>query len=225
MRPVRQMRSVARKPAAAMWMAGAFSAALFAAAVALLMLGINRHGVVAAVKSSARAAFVFFWLAYAGGGLSTLFGPYFAGLARRRREFGLAFAAALSVHLTLVAVLFRVSLRPPIGDAGIVYFGIGALWTYALALLSIERVRRLLRPSVWQFVRSAGMEYITLLFVLDFVIHPIRNGFNSTIAYAPFAALVIIGPLLRWAGLVQGWRRRLAASSGTGLGRISPKEY
>jgi hypothetical protein len=208
-----------------MWMAGAFFAALFAAAAALLVGGINRHGVVAGVRTSARVAFVFFWLAYAGGGLATLFAPHFAGLARLRREFGLGFAAALSVHLVLVAVLFLVSLQPPIGDVGIVHFGIGALWTYALAVLSIERVRRVLQPSLWQLASGAGMEYIMLLFALDLLVHPIRSGFDPPIAYVPFAALVIIGPLLRWAGLLQGCRRRLAASSGAGLGRISPKEY
>jgi hypothetical protein len=200
--------------AGAIWMGGAFSTAATVAVAALLASGFHYRGVVAAVTLSARVAFVFFLAAYTGGALAAAFGSNFAALARRRREFGLAFAAALAVHLTCVAVLFRISLARPIGNAGIVYFGLGAWWTYALAACSIERVRRVLPPRVWRIMRGIGMEYIAWLFILDFVVGPIRNGFNHPLDYAPFAALAILAPLLRWTVLLQRWRvkRRLSRS-------------
>jgi hypothetical protein len=200
------------KSDAALWMGGALFAALAVAAVALMALGTDRHGVAAAVTATARVAFVFFWLASAGSAIAALFGPRGGGLGRHGRESGLAFAAALSVHLALVGWLFRIALRQPLGDAGIVYFGIGALWTYALALCSIARVRRVVPPPIWRLLSSVGIEYISLLFFLDFVVHPLRNGFGHPLEYAPFSFLAVAGPLLRWTAAVWRWRaKRLAA--------------
>jgi hypothetical protein len=213
--PAPRCRSACRKDgrhevmhrfAPAIWMGSAFSAAAAVAAVVLWACGLNYHGVSVAVTSSARVAFLFFWLAYAGGALARLCGPNLARFSGLSREFGLAFVAALSVHLLLVAVLFRISSRPPMGNAGILYFGIGASWTYAIALCSIELIRGGLRPAIWRAMSSIGIEYIELLFVLDFVVHPIRNGFSHPLEYAPFSALVIIGPLLRWTVAVKRWR-------------------
>ena len=51
---------------------------------------------------TARWSFLFFWMAYAGRAMATLFGPGFAPLARRGREFGLAYAAAMLTHVGLL---------------------------------------------------------------------------------------------------------------------------
>lgn len=200
------------KSGAAIWMGGAFFAALAVAAAALVAPGTERQGVLAAVTATARLAFAFFWLSYAGKAIATLFGPRGEGLATRGRAFGLAFAAALSVHLALVGWLFRISLRQPLGGAGIVYFGIGALWTYALVLGSTEKVRRTLHPLTWRIASGVGVEYIYLLFFLDFVVHPIRNGFGHPLEYAPFSFLVIAGPVLRWTAMIRRWRARHCAT-------------
>jgi hypothetical protein len=198
---------------AAIWMGGALFAALAVAAAALIALGTERHGVEVAVTSAARVAFIFFWFAYTGGAIARFWG---GELGRRGREFGLAFAAALSVHLALVGWLFRISLHQPIGDTGIVYFGTGALWTYALALCSLPKVRRILPPLMWRIISGIGMEYIAWLFFLDFVVNPLRNGFPHPLEYAPFSFLIVAGPVLRWTATVQRWRaKRLAARSAT----------
>ena len=195
-----------RKFAPVAWMAGASAAGIAVAAAAAGAFGLHYEAVVAAVRGSARVAFGFFWLAYAGGAPTALFGDAFAGLVARRREFGLAFAAALAVHLSLVAVLFRISSRQPISNAGIAYFGAGALLTYLLAIASIARVRRALPEQVWRLMSSIGMEYILFLFLLDLVVHPLRDGFGNPLDYAPFSLLAILAPLLRWTAIVQ--RRR-----------------
>ena len=116
----------------AAWVIGGGCAATAAAAVALAAQGTGQTGIAMAVAWAARVAFVFFWLAYAGRAVSVLFGPTFRFMANRGRAFGLAFAAALLVHLALVAMLFEISPQRPIGAAGIAYFGIGALWVYSL---------------------------------------------------------------------------------------------
>jgi hypothetical protein len=199
-----------RKPSVAAWMGGAFCAALGVGLVALALLGRGGQGVTFATESVARVAFVFFWLVYTGGALAALFGPRFASLARHRREFGLAFAAALLVHLAFVAWLFHISYRPPVSHAVIFYFGIGALWAYALAICSVERLRELIGPAAWRLFNAAGLEYIALLFLRDFVLLPYQYGTSHPLYYAPFSILSVSGPVLRWLALVLGrlqhWR-------------------
>ena len=90
-------------PVAAVWMGSAFCAALGLAALALAALGPGVHGTIVALQVTARFSFLLFWLAYAAGAMTTLFGPAFEPLKRRGREFGLAFASAHLVHLGLVA--------------------------------------------------------------------------------------------------------------------------
>jgi len=104
-----------------------------------------------------RVAFLFFWPAYAGGAAARLFGPALSGLARHGREFGLAFAAALSVHLALVLWLFLISAHPPVGPAVIVTFGLGALWLYALAAASLIPVGQVPSPKALRIFRTAGL--------------------------------------------------------------------
>jgi hypothetical protein len=182
-------------------------AALAAVAVGFAVLAHFGHGVrgvTIATQSVARLAFAFFWLAYVGGGLAALFGPAFESLARHRRELGLAFAAALAVHLTLVAWLFHISYYPPVPNDVILWFGIGALWVYALALGSVERVRQLFDAGRWRVFTALGMEYVAYLFFRDFVLLPLQYGARHPLFYAPFSILIILGPVLRWGPTV--WR-------------------
>jgi hypothetical protein len=197
-----------RKLGPAAWMGGAFCVALVTGLVALALLGTGARGVAFATESVARVTFVFFWLAYVGAALPTLFGSRFDALARHGREFGLAFAAALLVHLAFVAWLFDISIRPPVSDSVIMYFGIGALWTYALALGSMKRLRDLLGPTLWRIFSSVGLEYIAFLFFRDFVLLPLHYGARYPPFYAPFSILIIAGILLRWLGILLRYHRQ-----------------
>jgi len=193
-----------RRLGLAAWVGGAFCAALAVGLVVIASLGTGWRGVTFATESVARVAFIFFWLAYTGGAFAALFGPRFEGLARHRREFGLAFAAALLVHLAFVAWLFHISYRPPVSDAVIFYFSIGALWAYALAICSVKRVRGLMGSTAWRMFSSAGLEYIAFLFFRDFVVLPLQYGTGHPLYYAPFSILSVVGPALRWLSMVLG---------------------
>jgi len=182
-------------------MGGAFCAALGMGLAVLAVLGRGGQGVTIATESVARVAFIFFWLAYTGGALAHLFGRRFESLARRRREFGLAFATALLVHLAFVAWLFHISFRPPVSDAVIFYFGIGALWTYALVLMSLPGLRERM-GATWSLFSAAGIEYVALLFLRDFVLLPLQSGTRHPLYYLPFAVLSVAGPALRWSSLL-----------------------
>lgn len=179
------------------WMAGAFLVSLLLTAIVLAVRGVEEPGTVLALRATARWCFALFWPAYAGSALAKVCGPRFAAFARHGREFGLAFAAALSVHLALVLWLIRIAAdqREPM-----IFFWSGAFCTYALALLSWPRLRDALGARWWRRYCSLAVENVALVFAADFIIEPLRAGGigDYPISYWPFAAALAAGACLRW---------------------------
>ncbi len=193
------------------WMAASMGVAL----VIVLVVGLaaapgERLGT--ALRATARWSFLLFWLASAGGALASLFGSRFQALARHGRDFGLAFASAHLVHLGLVAFLYYIAVNPP-SRSTLIFFGIAAIWTYVLAILSIKRLSARLNPRVWRIVRTLGVEYIALAFLTDFAKNLFEGSVANFIIYLPFLTLAIAGPILRLAALAKrlGEVRKLAA--------------
>jgi hypothetical protein len=75
----------------------ALATTLFLATIILVTRGAGVHGTQTALAVTARVSFLWFWAAYAGGALTTLFGPAFLQLEWHGRELGLAFAPALFI--------------------------------------------------------------------------------------------------------------------------------
>jgi hypothetical protein len=200
-----------RNPRTAVWMGAAFGLALVIAVVILVDKGTGESGIRFALRVTARWSYLWFWLAYAGGALAVLLGSNFQSLARRSREFGLAFASAHLVHVGLVLWLYYLLRRPPLTGSLLIFFSIGIFWTYLLALLSSRRLSAMLGPTLWRIVRTVGVEYIAITFLFDFARKPIY-GIRSMVFYAPFLVLAIAGPLLRLAAVVKRLEhnRRLA---------------
>ena len=182
------------------WMAASFLVGLVIVLVIRMGWGPGER-VDTALRATARWSFLLFWLASAGGALATLFGSRFQALAHRARDFGLAFASAHLAHLGVVAWLY-VSGNPPTRST-LIFFGIAAIWTYVLAILSIKRLSVRLNPRVWRTVRTLGVEYIGLAFLTDFAKLPFPGGALGVANYLPFLALAIAGPILRLAALVK----------------------
>ncbi|MGH3429996.1 MAG: hypothetical protein ACRDQZ_20910, partial [Mycobacteriales bacterium] len=152
-------------------------------------------GTQAALRITARLAFIFFWPAYAGPALAALFGRRFAALARRARAFGLSFAAALVVHLTLVAWLTWSGHAP--SRATFAIFGVGVVCAAALTLFSIPRLAARLRPAAWRVLRTVATNVLMFDFAFDFFRPPPLTSLLRLAAYAPFQALVVAGVGLR----------------------------
>jgi hypothetical protein len=188
-------------PNAARWMACAFVVAVLAAAGVLVGVGTGERGTDDGLLVTGRISFLLFWPAYAGGALVTLFGPAFQPLKRRGREFGLAFAAAHSVHVALVAWLCWIGATPATGV--FVFFGIALVCLYLLALGSIARVRRALGSLGWRVLQVFGMNYIAYAFATDFLKFRHDGGIRFIVAYLPFAALSVVGPALVFAALLR----------------------
>lgn len=195
-------------------MGAAFAANLCLAAIVLAVRGTGVHGTEAALAATARVQFVWFWAAYAGGALASLFGPAFVPLKRHGREFGLAFAAALLVHLSLVGWLCTIGAAPARGV--FIFFGTAAALTFLLAAFSFGELHTLLGPRGWRWLRIVGMNFILYAFFTDFMHNPLHGGTQRLIAYLPFTALTVLAPLLRLAA----WAARLRSTSRQG-GRTS----
>jgi hypothetical protein len=200
-RPV-EPRSIGAPPVAGYWMAAAFVVSLALAAIVLAVAGAGEHGTTLALRVTARWCFLLFWPAYAGGALARLCGLRFAVLARHGRAFGLAFAAALTVHVGLVLWLMAVAADQ---RAPMLLFWAGVACTYALALLSLPRLRGWLGPRAWRIACEGAMQYIALVFAVDFIVEPLRaDGADKyPLTYLPFVVMLVGGALLRLAAQIR----------------------
>ncbi len=147
-----------------------------------------------------------------------LFGPAFAPLALRGREFGLAFAAAHLVHIGLIVWLYQILGHSPLTGSLSIFFMVAIGWTYLLAALSFGGPAKVLGPTVWPLVRVLGMNYILLAFARDFVLSVMHADITHAkigylVDYVPFAAMSIAAPLLVVAASARRrWGMRHAAA-------------
>jgi hypothetical protein len=189
-----------------MWIGLAACSALGLAALVLATLGAGERGTYVALQATARLSFLLFWPAYVGGPLTALLGTAFQPLQLRARDLGLAFASAHLVHIGLVVWLCHIGAAPPL--ASFIVFGIATVCLYLLAVASLGGLQRALGPKTWWLLRTFALNYIALAFALDFLRYPISGSAKYLLGYLPFAALSIIGPLLRLAAFVQWVGRR-----------------
>jgi hypothetical protein len=185
------------------WIAAAFLVCLLLAATVLAVFGTGDRGTVLALRLTARWCFLLFWFAYAGGPLAKLWNVnLFAELARHGREFGLAFASALAVHVALVLWHYHIATPP---DGVMLFFWIGIFCAYLLALFSLPGVRDALGPRLWRITLALALDYIALVFAVDFIVNPLQaTGVGKyPLSYVPFAAMLVAGALLRLAAFVR----------------------
>jgi hypothetical protein len=183
------------------WMAGALLIGL--AIVLIVRIAATPGGKIGvALQATARWSFILFWLAYTGNALNVLFGARFQTIARHCRDFSLSFASAQLAHLGMVAWMLYVS-DTPFPRSSLLFFGIAVFWIYLLALLSIKSLAAALDPTLLRILRTVGVEYIALVFLVDFAKNPFQGGLVTLLTYLPFLGLAIAGPLLRFAAVAK----------------------
>jgi hypothetical protein len=189
-------------------MAAGFATEFVLACIVLACFGAAERGTDVALQVTARLSFLLFLPAYCGSAMAALFGAPFHLVRRRGREFGLAFAAAHLVHLSLVVWLCYIDAAPPLSS--FVFFGIAVVWTYLLALLSIDRLHQAVGHRAWRMLNFVGLNFIALAFAVDFMRFPIQADAKYLLGYLPFVILAIAGPGLRVSAwglqLYQNWR-------------------
>jgi hypothetical protein len=189
------------------WMLSAFAVALAVAGVTLAARGSGEEGTLLALRLTARWSFLWFWAAYTAGAWAALFGPRLRTVAARAREFGLAFAAAHLTHVALVVWLYQIAVRPP-GRGTLEFFAVAVLFTYLLALLSFRRFASRLTPRALLVIRTVGVEYILLAFLVDFAKEPFRLTVGYLLSYGAFLALCVLAYVLRVTALVRRLQTR-----------------
>jgi hypothetical protein len=203
-----------RHDPAGLWMIGALGGALALAGAILADYGAGPDGIGQAVRYTARWSFLFFWVSYVGGAMAILFGPAFAGLARQARALGLAFAAALQVHIGLVIWLGVVIGQIPLQGGLLLFFLVALLFSYLLALLSFGVGARKL-GRLWRPLLFLGTTYILIAFGRDFVLGALdqtNQHWPYVAEYLPFAVLSLIAIPLRLAAFL---RQRFGVRSAT----------
>jgi hypothetical protein len=185
-----------RKIRTAEWMGAAFVAGL-AIVVTAYTVAVPSQRLGMALRGTARWSFLWFCLATWGGALTALFGSSFQALARRGRDFGLAFASAHSVHVALVVLLLYVS-PDPFPRLQLVIFSIGVVWMYVLAAFSLSStLSGWLGQRWWKNVRTIGVEYIALAYAFEFGARILAGNRANALHYFPLFAAAAAGPVLR----------------------------
>jgi hypothetical protein len=184
-----------RSRPAKFWIGAGLAANVFLAAIILVASGAGIHGTQTALAATARVAFLWFWAAYAGGALTTLFGPAFLPIKQHGRELGLAFAAALLVHLMLVSWLCWIGAAPAVSV--FMFFGTAAGFTYLLALFSFGNLHTVLGSKGWHLLRIIAMNFILYAFLTDFMRNPLNGGVKHIVEYLPFVVMGVAAALLR----------------------------
>ena len=194
-----------------LWIASGFAVALFAAVAILLFRGLGERGIVTALVVTARLAFLLFWPVYSAGALVTLFGATFQPLRAKARELGLAFTAALTVHLGLVGLLSLHIAPPALGV--FLFFGGAAIFAYTLALFSFDPFRRALGAERWRLLSFLAMNYLAYAYIADFKSPLPYHGLKQTFFYLPFLLMSLAAPSLRLAAFclraTRDWRAGL----------------
>ena len=184
------------------WMAAGFLVAFALAAVVIALFGTGIGGIVLALRVTARWSFLLFWFAYAGGALAKLAGTGLFGLQRNGRNLGLSFASAQLVHVGLVLWFLIIATEP---SGRMIFFWVGILCTYLLALFSLPQLSNALGPRLWPALRGTALEYIALVFAFDFILEPLNvHGFKAyPLSYLPFALMLVGGAALRVVAFVR----------------------
>ena len=193
--------------------AAATAVSLTLAATILATAGAPRDATRLALRATARLSCVYFMLAFIASPLLRLWpGAVARWLVRRRRAFGVAFGASMSVHLGCILRLYALYTpeRPPMVTEADFLIGIPGLVLVALlTLTSWVAVRRRLAPAHWRRLHATGIYVVWSIFFLCLVDSVGRKETaHPLLAYYLFIAVLMAAMVLRLAAR----RRALPAS-------------
>ena len=118
---------------------------------------------------TARFSYVYFLLAFVGSSLITLHANDLTRwLRRNRRNLGISFAIAHTVHLiALVSELVFKQVNP--GPVIILLGGAGYVLMYMMAFTSSDDTIKAMGKPAWTLLHSIGMHYLGLVFFIVYL--------------------------------------------------------
>jgi DMSO/TMAO reductase YedYZ heme-binding membrane subunit len=197
------------------WIVGATLVSLGIAVTILVAGEAGREATRLALRATARVSFVYFILAFVAAPLAALHpSPASAWLVRRRRAFGVAFGASMSVHVCCILRLYFLYApeRPPMVTDADFLIGLPGLVVVALmTVTSWVAIRRRMTPSHWRRLHRIGIYVVWTIFFLCLVDSVGRKETaHPVLGYYAFVAVLLAAMALR----VLAWRqRRLAVTA------------
>jgi len=175
----------------------------FTVAGTVLLAGDSaREATRLALRLTARLSFVYFMLAFVASPLARLRpGPASRWLVRRRRAFGVAFAASMTIHVGCILRLYTLYApdRPPMVTDADFLIGVPGLTLVALmAVTSAVAVRRRIAPITWKRLHTTGLYAVWSIFFLCLIDSVGRKETDHPItAYYTFIAVLVAAMALR----------------------------
>jgi hypothetical protein len=143
------------------------AAGLALAALCLALAGTGQQGTAIGLRATALFSFPFLVGAYAASALAVLWpGELSEWLLLRRRALGLAFSAAIVVHLMLIAHLLSLPPNPPPKVLGLTPGFLTYLVLAAMALASFSRIGRAMGPARARLLLRIGLHWVFAVFTL-----------------------------------------------------------
>jgi hypothetical protein len=188
---------------------GSITLALFALFFGVLALaGTEEYGVRLLTRTTVRAAFLLFLLAYVASSARRLWpGDATRWLLRNRRYIGIGFGIAMALHLDailLLNLLLGDSFTSPI--ATLLFGGLAYGFIAAMTFTSFDRTAAWLGPQRWNTLHTVGIHYVGIVFLVQWL-----GMLTESFLYLPFLLAMLGGFAVRFAA-----RRSRAAARDAG---------
>ncbi len=190
-------------------LAAAFLGAALIAAVYLYYGGNSDDNIRAALRSSARCAFLLYLLAFIARPLQQIYSTRVTrALLKHRRQFGIAFAGVHSAHLALI--FYRAQQVPDFNvDLIGSHFGVIVyLLILFMLITSFDAPARAIGPRNWKILHTTGVYAIG--FALAQTLLPNSRAEASRPDYILFTVLIVSAVALRLVAFV----RKRSATTG-----------
>ena len=143
------------------------AAGLGLAALCLALAGTGQQGTTIGLRATALFSFPFLVGTYAASALAVLWpGKLSEWLLFRRRSLGLAFSAAIAVHLALIARLLSLPPSPPPKVLGLTPGVLTYMVLAAMVLVSIRPIAKAMGPARARLLLRVGLHWVFAVFTL-----------------------------------------------------------
>ena len=141
--------------------------ALGLAALCLGLAGTSQQGTATGLRATALFSFPFLVGAYGASALAVLWpGGLSEWLLLRRRSLGLAFSAAITVHLVLIAHLLSLPPSPPPKVLGLTPGFLTYMVLGAMVLASFSRIAQAVGSARARLLLRVGLHWVFAVFTL-----------------------------------------------------------
>ncbi len=116
-------------------------------------------------------------------------------LMRWRRNAGICYGAAQSVHLVIVLIMFASLANPPTETIMVIIGGLGLTLSIAMLITSFPVPTKIVGPRLWKWIHKSGFHVFMFIYFYDFVVEPLL--LDQPTSHLLWACLTVAGMLIR----------------------------